>query len=65
MRALAATMRNALAEAAANRAALASQIIVMVVNDLAWIVFWVLFFDRVGSLHGWDSDRDPVAAWRC
>jgi len=57
MRALAATMRNALAEAAANRAALASQMTVMIVNDIAWIAFWVLFFHRVGNLHGWDSQR--------
>ncbi len=57
MRALAATMRNALAEAAANRGALASQMLVMGVNDVAWIAFWVLFFHRVGSLHGWDSQR--------
>ena len=57
MRALLATMRNALAEAAANRGALASQMAVMIVNDIAWIAFWILFFDRVGTLHGWDSDR--------
>lgn len=57
MRALAATMRNAFAEAAANRSALASQMLVMAVNDIAWVAFWVLFFHRVGSVHGWDSDR--------
>ena len=57
MRALVATMRNALAEAAANRSALASQMAVMIVNDIAWIAFWILFFHRVGTLHGWNSDR--------
>lgn len=57
MRALWATMRNALAEAAANRAALVSQMTVMIVNDVAWIAFWVLFFHRVGDLHGWDGRR--------
>ncbi|MDQ6697683.1 MAG: ABC transporter permease [Actinomycetota bacterium] len=57
MRALRATMRNALAEAAANRVALASQMTVMIVNDVAWIAFWVLFFHRVGNLHGWDGRR--------
>lgn len=57
MRALLATLRNALAEAAANRAALGSQMAVMIINDVAWIAFWVLFFHRVGRLHGWDGDR--------
>ncbi|MCU1344266.1 MAG: hypothetical protein JWL70_532 [Acidimicrobiia bacterium] len=28
----------------------------MVLNDLAWIGFWVLFFHRVGNLGGWDRD---------
>ena len=57
MRALLATLRNALAEAAANRGALASQMAVMIVNDIAWIAFWILFFNRVGTLHGWNSSR--------
>ncbi len=29
---------------------------VMMINDLVWVVFWVLFFDRVGTLGGWDRD---------
>lgn len=57
MRGLLATMRNALAEAGANRPALASQMAVMVINDLVWVAFWVLFFRRVGSVRGWDADR--------
>ncbi len=57
MRGLRATMRNALAEAAAKRAALLSAMSVMIVNDVVWVVFWVLFFHRVGTLHGWDSHR--------
>lgn len=57
MRALLATMRNALAEAAANRAALVSQMAVMAVNDIVWVVFWVLFFRRVGTVRGWDGER--------
>lgn len=52
-----ATWRSAWAEAVANRAGFWSQITIMVVNDLAWIVFWVLFFDRIGTLRGWDLDR--------
>jgi ABC-2 type transport system permease protein len=57
MRAVVTTLRGAVAEAAANRAALWSQITVMVLNDLVWIVFWVLFFRRVGSIRGWDTER--------
>ena len=57
MRGLLATMRNALAEMGANRAALVSQVSVMAANDLVWVVFWLLFFRRVGTVRGWDSDR--------
>jgi ABC-2 type transport system permease protein len=57
VRALLTTLRGAFAEAAANRAALGSQVTVMVVNDVVWAVFWLLFFRRVGSLHGWDGER--------
>lgn len=57
MRGLRATVRNALAEAAANRSSLIAQMAVMVVNDVAWVVFWVLFFRRVGTLRGWDGQR--------
>lgn len=57
MRALTATLRNAIAEAVANRAALGSAMVVMIVNDVVWVAFWVLFFRRVGSLHGWDGHR--------
>jgi ABC-2 type transport system permease protein len=56
MRGLLATMRNALAEAAANRASLASQMSIMIVNDAVWIVFWVLFFRKVGDLRGWNTE---------
>jgi ABC-2 type transport system permease protein len=53
--ALGATMRNALAEAWANRGAFWTQVSVMIVNDLAWIGFWTLFFHRVGEVRGWDT----------
>jgi ABC-2 type transport system permease protein len=52
-----ATMRNALAEAAANRGSLLSQMAVMAINDIVWVAFWLLFFRRVGTIRGWDSDR--------
>lgn len=57
MRAVLTTLRGAFAEAAANRAALGSQVTVMVVNDVVWAVFWLLFFRRVGTLRGWDEER--------
>jgi ABC-2 type transport system permease protein len=57
MRGLLATLRNAVAEARSNRAALVSQVSIMVLNDIVWVVFWVLFFRRVGSVRGWDGDR--------
>lgn len=57
MRAILATSRAAFAEAAANRRALAAQMAIMAVNDLVWVLFWVLFFRGVGSIGGWDRDR--------
>lgn len=56
MRALAATLRAALQEAAGNRRALVTQMTVMILNDGGWIVFWALFFNRVGEMRGWDLD---------
>jgi ABC-2 type transport system permease protein len=55
MTALRETMRGAMAEAWANRSAFWSQVLIMVVNDVAWVVFWVLFFHRVGAIRGWDT----------
>lgn len=57
MRAVGATLRGAFAEALANRRAFWWQVTVMVVNDLAWVAFWVLFFNRAGTIRGWDTDR--------
>ena len=56
MKALWATSRNAFAEVVAKPRALAAQMAVMAINDFVWVVFWVLFFDRVGTLGGWDRD---------
>jgi ABC-2 type transport system permease protein len=33
------------------------QLGVMAVNDVVWIVFWALFFNRVGTMRGWDVNR--------
>jgi ABC-2 type transport system permease protein len=57
MKAILVTARAARAEALANRAALWTQVTAMVVNDLAWVAFWFIFFDRVQSVRGWDADR--------
>jgi viologen exporter family transport system permease protein len=53
----AATLRTAFLEAWSNRRGFWFQISIMVVNDLVWVVFWILFFDQVGSLKGWDTHR--------
>jgi ABC-2 type transport system permease protein len=50
------TTRTALAEAWANRSAFWTQVSAIVLNNLVWIVFWILFFRRVGPMRGWDGD---------
>jgi ABC-2 type transport system permease protein len=30
--------------------------LIMAINDFVWVLFWVLFFDQVGTLGGWDRD---------
>jgi ABC-2 type transport system permease protein len=54
-RAVRVTMANALRETFANRAGFITQVVTMIVNDLAWVMFWILFFDRVGEVRGWDT----------
>jgi ABC-2 type transport system permease protein len=56
MNALWQTSRNAFAEVAAKPRALGVQMLIMAINDFVWVVFWVLFFDQVGTLGGWDRD---------
>jgi ABC-2 type transport system permease protein len=53
--ALRATSRAAFAEAWSNRSGFWGQVAAMLVNDAAWIGFWLLFFDRVGQVRGWDG----------
>ena len=57
MRGLLATMRNAIAEETSNVRALLFSISVMVLNDLAWIAFWAIFFRKTGNVHGWSIQR--------
>ena len=54
---LRATLRSSLADAFARRASFWSQVGTMVANDIAWVVFWVIFFNRVGVVRGWDRHR--------
>ena len=53
MKATLATLRAAVAEARSNRSAFWTQLAAMVINDAVWVLFWVIFFGRVGSLLGW------------
>lgn len=55
MSALVATFRGALLESWSNRRGFWAQAAMMVVNDVVWIVFWLLFFHRVGAIRGWDA----------
>ncbi len=57
MKALVATSRSAFLEAWSNRAGFWTQVVTMVVNDVAWVAFWALFFERVGTVRGWDTER--------
>ena len=57
MRAIAATIRGAFAESVANPKAFWAQVAAMMINDLGWMAFWVLFFDEVGEVRGWDGER--------
>lgn len=57
LRVITTTTVSAWREALANRAGFWTQIAIMVVNDLVWVLFWFLFFDRVESVRGWDLDR--------
>src|SRR2546421_10186198 len=52
-----ATMRTAFLEAWSNRRGFWFQVGIMVANDVAWVVFWVLFFRKVGALRGWDTHK--------
>jgi ABC-2 type transport system permease protein len=57
MRIVFATLRAALAEAWANRRSFWVQVAIMLANDVAWVIFWVLFFNSVGDVRGWDAER--------
>lgn len=50
-------LATALADATARRRALWAQVTAMVLNDLAWVGFWLIFFHRVSRVRGWDTQR--------
>ena len=56
MRTFLVTWRSAWAEALANRRGATTQILVMITNDIAWVAFWLIFFDEVGAVRGWTTD---------
>jgi ABC-2 type transport system permease protein len=60
MRAIALTWQAAWLEALANRRSFWSQLGFMAANDVVWVVFWQLFFRRVGTIRGWDADQVMV-----
>lgn len=51
-----ATFRGAMTDALARRASFYSQVAIMVLNDMMWIVFWAIFFRRVNDVRGWNID---------
>src|SRR5690348_325718 len=57
MGAVLSTFRTAMRDAWATRRSFWVRVSVRVANGLAWVVFWVLFFQQVGSLRGWDANR--------
>lgn len=57
MKGLFVTLQSAFAESLSNRRAFAFHAAVMIVNDLAWIGFWVVFFHKAGTVRGWNTDQ--------
>ncbi len=58
------TFRLALREAASNRLSLGIQMVVMIINDLVWVLFCLAVFVPVGIIHP-AYDRSPIQKWRC
>ena len=44
------------------RGAFFSQVFAMIVNDIAWVLFWTFFFTRFPILHGWNLN-DVLMLW--
>lgn len=57
IQATAATWAGAWRQVLANPRGLWTQVGFMVANDVVWLVFWMLFFRRVGEVRGWRIDQ--------
>ncbi len=57
IRALRLTWAAAWSEAWANQRGFWTQVGLMCVNNVVFLIFWVIFFQEVQSLRGWDVDR--------
>ncbi|MEA2498619.1 MAG: viologen exporter family transport system permease protein, partial [Actinomycetota bacterium] len=57
MKVIFATFRTAVSEAWVNRRSFWFQVTIMITNDVAWVLFWILFFNKVGNVRGWDAHR--------
>ncbi len=55
--ALGRTWLGAWQQAWSNRRSFWFQTLIMMLNDLVWIVFWIVFFRRVGEVRGWDINN--------
>jgi ABC-2 type transport system permease protein len=51
------TLKTSLLETWAKRGSFLTQVTFMIVNDLVFVAFWFLFFNRVGEVRGWDAGR--------
>jgi len=51
------TWRAAWSEAMSNRRGFWFEATIMIFNDVIWLVFWILFFRRVGEIRGWDIEQ--------
>ncbi|MDB4894718.1 MAG: hypothetical protein JWN15_980 [Firmicutes bacterium] len=59
---VAAYFRVNMAAALEYRASLVSQVVGMLLNDVLWVVFWVLYFTRFPVLRGWTLE-DVLVLW--
>src|SRR4051812_40489265 len=53
-------MKTAFLEAWTNRKSFWFQVTIMIVNDLALVAFWFMFFGKVGTVQGWGIDNMMV-----
>lgn len=54
---MALTWQAAWLEAWSNRRGFWTQVALMCINNVVFVVFWLIFFGQVDSFRGWDADR--------